>query len=517
MPTRLLVIGLDAMDPSLIEHGVESGDLPALARLEREGTRYRLSNAMRSLPGAIWPEICTGRSVGSVGLFFHPHQLHTGESLPREVEAHEVDPTLDWWDVAGHAGRRVLVLDVPQTVPRPRTNVVHIADWGNHDRSWSPTSEPPAALDDARALVGDHPISQCDELVRGGELSAYVSLLDGLLDGIDRRTRLAEVLLGREHWDAAMVAFTESHCAGHQLWVFADPTHPVALPERPERLRGAIPEVYRAIDAGIGRLVAAAGPDTQVLVVASHGMGAYVGGYQLVPEVLVRLGLRPRPHAGAAMLSRLPRSVRNWLRRVVPTRLRAHRNVLAGTLANHDLLSPRTKATAMPNNRCGAIRLNLRGREPKGRVEPGPEADAILSELRRELTALTQPGSGEPIVELVATATELYGDAHHPDLPDLTVAFRTDLGRLEACESPRVGLVEMPLWPRARRPNGWPKQLGRTGDHTVESRLWARAPGAVPGEQGTASVLDVAPTVLALLGVDIPEGIDGHAIVPTAP
>jgi predicted AlkP superfamily phosphohydrolase/phosphomutase len=211
--------------------------------------------------------------------------------------------------------------------------------------------------------------------------------------------------------------------------------------------------------------------------------------------------------------SSLPDGTRRLLRRAVPDRLRYKRIARAGTLPHHDLASSRTKATVMLNNRCAAIRLNLRDREPYGCVEPGVEADALVDDLRRELHALRQPGTGEPIVDLVATPSELFGPAFHPDLPDLTVGFRTDLGRLEACESPRLGTVEVPLWSRATRPDGWPVDLGRSGDHTANSQLWCCEHGATTRAGGTASVLDVAPTVLALLGVTPPATMTGHALV----
>src|SRR5262249_15721467 len=148
--------------------------------------------------------------------------------------------------------------------------------------------------------------------------------LEALLDGVERRTRLGERMLGRD-WDVVHLAFTESHCVGHQFWAFADPSHPVPLPERGQRLRRPITEADGPIDRGRGRLAAAAGPDTTVVVVFSHGMGPYVGGYQLVPEVLVRLGLRPAPRRVAAVGTGLPRRTRGVLRRIVPDRLRYRR------------------------------------------------------------------------------------------------------------------------------------------------------------------------------------------------
>ena len=513
MSSRVLVIGLDAMEAPIVERGIAAGAYPALAALHDRAVRFTLATPMRSHPGAIWPEINTGRSVGAAGLFFHPSQLRTGDAVPHQVAPEEIDPGDDWWHVAGDAGRRICVVDVPHSVPRPGTHGVHITDWGNHDRSWAPASDPPSALAEVRATVGDHPIDRCDDVVHGGDAAAYERLLDDLQEGIARRTQLGTWMLGREDWDVVQLAFTESHCVGHQCWAFADPSHPVPLPTPSARLRGAIDEIYAAIDGGIASLVAAAGTGATVLVVFSHGMGPYVGGYQLMPEVLVRLGLRPAPLPAAATGSGLPDGVRAVLRRVVPDRLRYQRIARAGTLPHHDLASTRTKATVVLNNRCAGIRLNLRGREPRGRVEPGPEADALLDDLRRELHALRQPGSEEPIVDLVATPEELFGPGTHPDLPDLTVGFRTDLGRIEACESPRVGRVEVPLWSRATRPDGWPVELGRTGDHTDASRLWVCAPGLPARDGGPASVLDVAPTVLALLDVRAAPTMTGRSLV----
>ena len=61
----------------------------------------------------------------------------------------------------------------------------------------------------------------------------------------------------------------------------------------------------------------------------------------------------------------------------------------------------------------------------------------------------------------------------HPDLPDLLVEFRTDLGRIDACYSERVGLVEIPAR-NARVP--------RSGEHTPESRLWLMGPDIPRGQ-----------------------------------
>ena len=505
------------METSLIDRRIAANQLPAFAALGREAARFELDNPMDDLPGAIWPEINTGRAAGALALYFHPAQLHTGEAVPRIVAADEIDASLDWWNIAGSAGRRVLVLDAPQAVPMQGTNGIHIADWGTHDRAWDPVSEPPDALEAAHRIVGPHSPRGCDATVGRGGHKGYETLLASLVDGLERRTRLAEHLMAHDDWDVAHVAISEAHCAGHHFWGFTDAATTMGAP-RPgpadARLSNALDTVYRAIDGSLARIRDAAGPRARVMVIASHGMGPYIAGYQLLPEVLVRLGLRPAPQPAAASLSRLPEPLRASLRRVVPATLRNQRLARAGTFPQVDLVSSRTRATTVANNRCGAIRLNLRGREPNGCVEPGAEAESLVRELRSELLALTQPGTDERIVTRVTTSLDRAPEESHPDLPDVTVAFRRDLGPLEACESPRLGRVEVPYFDRRMRRDGWPRSARRSGDHTDRSRLWLLAPGVRPGPQPgvVAAVRDVAPTALAVLGVDIPTGMTGRSV-----
>jgi predicted AlkP superfamily phosphohydrolase/phosphomutase len=486
VPARVLFIGLDAAEATLLETWAGTGDLPTFKRLMDAAPGIKLDNSLETLPGAIWPEITTGRACHRDALYFHPRQLHTGEVAARAVTPEEIDPRT-FYTVASDAGRRVAVVDLPQVPLASELNGVHITEWGLHDRNFEIGSYPRELLDDLRVRHGDHPIGSCDE--HGGTSEGYARLLAGLLAGVPRKTDLLLDVLGSEQWDLFACAYGESHCVGHQFWGRRD-----SAPGDPLR------EVYRRIDAGVGALIDAAGPDAAVLVLASHGMGEYLGGPQLLPEVLVRLGMGSGSGLAVQLRSRLPGNARTLLRRFVPASLRRPLQARAASLPQ-PLASSATRAIALDNNRCGAIRLNLRGREPFGCVAPGVEAATLLDELRRELLRLEHPASGEPIVASVKTAVEAFGDAHHPDVPDIMVVFRTDLGPLESCRSNRVGTVEVPLY----KPH-----LPRVGDHTTESRLWMLGMPAPPVP--VANVLDIAPTVLSLLDVALPDWLDGRPL-----
>jgi predicted AlkP superfamily phosphohydrolase/phosphomutase len=501
---EVLVIGLDAAEATLLEKWAASGELPAFARLTNQGTVARLGNSLETLPGAIWPELTTGVSGGRTAQYYHPRQIHTGETALRRLEPEDVSTFPHYWSYVSDAGKRVAVIDQPQTVIHPGLNGFMLTEWGLHDRNFGTASDPPEVLQEVLDRWGEHPVLQCDS--HGYTREGFAALLAGLVEGAQRRAELLVELFGREEWDLFVCGFGETHCVGHQFWHFFDPDQPGYDPSAPEELREAVKTVYLEVGKGIEALLDAAGPSTTVLVVASHGMGTAVGGYQLLPEFLVRTGFGSGSGTTAQVRSRTPTTVKGIIRALVPGPIRRRVQARAGSLPL-PLESPDTKAVAIPNNRCGGIRFNLKGREPHGQVEP-EEMDALVKDLRRELHALEDPESGKPIVERVVTAEEAFGADHHPDIPDVIVVFRTDLGQINAAQSPRAGLIRL---------HQYGPDTPRSGDHTVESRLWAMGPGIPPGTRVEGgNVLDLAPTVLALLGVAEPEGLDGKPLAGVA-
>ena len=512
MAARVLFIGLDATQATLLEGGFGGGPLPGLRSLGEAGMRARLGNRIDTLPDAVWPELATGRSAGKAPLYCPTRQLHTGEAVPRPVSESDANPEAHFPTVAARAGKRVATIDLPYAVPVRGLGGVQLVEWGTHEPWLGVRSEPPAFLDGVRARYGDNAVRRCD-LVQGGTPSDYERLLDELLADIERKRHLLGDLLQESDWDLVAACFTEAHCAGHQFWSLYDETHPLHGEHAPPRLRDALVLVYRALDDAVADLVSRAGPDATVVVVASHGMGPHVGGDLLLPVVLERLGLGPRRARLAQVRGSLGGRARRVWRRSLPEPLRARVNKRLN-VATERLDRRGTRAVALENNQCGAIRLNVIGREPTGTVAPGAEADRLIEELRRELLALVDPECGEPIVRAIATADEAFGADHHPDVPDLMVAFRAGLAPIEACASPSIGEVRAPLY-RPFAGGGtadWPTRP-RTGDHTGESRLWMRGPGIAPDPRlRTGDVLDVAPTLLSLLDVPLPSWLDGSVL-----
>lgn len=483
--TKLLVVGLDAVEAPLLEHLMDEGRLPNLSALVARGVGTKVeASCMSSLPGAIWQDILTGRAAWRHGDYY-PSRIHTGGDAIRDMDPFENAGTY-YFDHAAAAGLAGIVVDQP-LVPAytPSADMTLVSEWHVHDAIWDRGTYPTSLLAELEARFGERPYDRCDtnHSEREESLREFASMLQSELS---IKVDMAIHLMRTRPWDHFSIGISQGHCAGHQLWHTHDGARAAG------EARDLVTEIYEAIDAALGRLIVAAGEDCGVVVFTSHGMENYVGGPQLLPPLLEAWGLH-RPPAKRTLARRVvPKKLLGRVFRAAPWLQKAAFDRGVWT----DRLTAETAAIAVPNNRVGAIRLNLAGREPEGCID---DAEAALDGLERRLGSLRHATTGEPIVERTIRTADEYGPDRHSDLPDLLVVFRRDLGELTAVMCPDAGAIEVPI----RRPS-----YQRTGDHTDESRIWTDHP-AVSSVDAMRSE-DIGPSLLALLGVTPPPGLDGR-------
>jgi predicted AlkP superfamily phosphohydrolase/phosphomutase len=518
-PTRVLVLGFDAANPDLIRRWAADGTLPNLRALMDRG----LVGDTRSLEGFIhstWPSFFTGVSPGRHGF----HYIAQVKPETYEYEMNEVRHEA-FWTPLSRAGRRLAVMDAPLFQPDSEINGMHVADWGAVE-NWTRFRTVPASLrGQILAQWGGHPLQGTGEDLRNST-ERQLALLDVLSRGVRARAAMTCHYLAQGQWDLFVQVFTESHSAGHNMWHVHDPSHPSHDPVMAARIGDPIRTIYAEIDAAMGQVIDAAG-DAVVLVVAAHGMSHWYGAEFVLKEILFRLGAaerRPPPPppeldhrlraaaiGGARHLWRL--APPGFRQRVFELRRRMRR-------PSTDLLPLPAIGADPGRSRCflvrnghltAGIRLNLIGREPSGVLSPGPDADRYVAELTADLLAIIDERTGRPLIRAVRRTRDLYSGDRVNELPDLLLDWDDELptgnsnlaggaGATVRVRSPKIGVVECT------------NDYTRTGDHRIGGIFIAAGPGIQPGRLDRAvSVMDFAPTLCKLLGVELPN-VDGRPI-----
>ncbi|MEJ7812385.1 MAG: alkaline phosphatase family protein [Gemmatimonadaceae bacterium] len=516
-PTRLLLLGIDAASPTLLEEWIDDGTMPNLRALTERGLAGATLGVEGFFVGSTWPSLYTGTSPARHGVHYLL-QIVPGTYRLQHVAHAEFVRRPPFWRELSRMGQRVAVLDVPLTRLEPELNGVQVVEWGGHDALYGLHTSPPELAAQLRVRFGTHPAGpSCDRERRSVEdFRAFVEALEA---GARRKGEWTCELLARGGWDLFMQVFTEAHCAGHQCWHLHDAAHPAHDPATSAALGDPLRRVYRAIDAAIGDVLAIAG-DTHVIVFTAHGMRHWYGAQFLLHEILVRLGVTART-AEEPSGSRLREAAAGAMRRL-PAPLRAHARALSDRLSRSGRGVAPAPAIAMDaaRSRCfplnnglavGGIRLNLIGREPGGTLAAGPRAAAFCDQLEEDLLAIVDERTGSALVRRVLRTADLYEGELLDHLPDLLVEWSDEtptgstalaggIGARVRARSPKIGVVE--------GTNGY----GRSGEHRAGGWFVAAGPGIERTRlDAGVSLLDLAPTFTGMLGVRLPD-CDGRPI-----
>jgi len=500
-----MVLGLDGATYDLIGPWIEDGTMPNLQRLVQTGASGVLNTTLPPISSSAWASFATGKNPGKHGLvdFVHPRQ----NSYEIAIVSPQQRASKAIWNLFSEAGRKVGVVGMPVTYPPEQVNGYMISDFLT-PRSSDDYTYPQSLREELRVAVGDFPLLP-NERYRSTKFTDR--FIADMVTDVQQRLEAALYLLDHKEWDFFFILFWSNDMLQHETWSLLDATHPHHDPVAAERYRDPVVGFHRQLDEAVGSLMDKAGPDDLIVVMSDHGFGP-VHSFFLVNNWLREMGwlqLKRRPvtrlkyalyKLGFTPLGvfRLVRALRlGFLRR----RFRFQRG---GGLIKRLFLSfadvdwTRTKAFAVGS--FGQIYINQVGKRPHGIVQPGEDYDRLRDEIAARALEITDPRTGQPVVERVYRREEIYWGQLLDKAPDLVLQSRNweymafghaDFGASHVVE-PIVGM---------------------TGHHRPEGIAMLRGLGVKPGAPlEAASIVDLAPTILYAMGLPVPSDMDGRVL-----
>lgn len=506
---QIVFIAICSGDKDLIARWTASGDMPAVARLMREGRVGGTVGLPGVYVGAHWPSFISGCHPGK-------NRVHSWQQLEpgtyRQYRCHAADHAQrpPFWKYLSEAGRRLCILDIPHSRVLAGINGVQTVEWGAHDAAYGFQASSPDVAAEIATRFGIHPVSgESDAMI---DLAHPLAFRDQLLRGIAMKGELTRHFYAKEDWDFFAQVFTEAHCGGHLLWNLHDRDYRWHVDPPPPEIGDALKDVYVAIDREIGALLERVRDDATIIFLANHGIGPKCNAQHLLDRVLVGLGYAaPKIHPPKARGWRDvvdPPLTRAW--QALPDALRARlaplrdlkRDIVNPSVSPPEVIEPADGKvfTIVNNSAHGGIRVNLIGREPQGKVAPGAEYEALLDALTMDLKGIVNPDTGLPVVDAIYRCDALYLGPERAHLPDLFVQWTND-APVAAVASNRLGRVEGRY------------RYVRSGEHRPDGMFVLRGPGIGNTPIATpAQCMDFAPTIAALMDVALPADIDGRAL-----
>ena len=454
------MIGLDCAEPSLVLERWRD-ELPTLSGLAERGAYGRLTSVIPPITVPAWSCMMASRTPGDLGVYgFRNRSDHTYEGGFIANGAAITEPRL--WDLVTRAGGSSIVLGVPGTYPPRPLNGVMVGCFLTPSLE-SPYTFPPALKREIADTVGEY-LFDCPNF----RTNDKDDLLRQVYEMTDRRFALADHLLETRPWRLFAMVEMGPDRMHHGFWKYMDEDHLKYEPGSP--YADAILDYHRHVDGLIAKLLRHADDDTVVLVVSDHGAKRLDGGIR----------------------------VNEWLRR---------EGLLATVAEPEGVTSPWktgidwSRTTAWGEGGYYArVFLNVEGREPEGQV-PAADYDAVRDDLAARLAAIPDH-EGNPLATAVYKPEELY-DGPKGVPPDLIVIF----GDLNWRSVGTIGGDE--------GVHTFENDTGPDDANHAQDGLWiGTGPGIGAHGRLDAHLLDVAPTVLDLLGIDAPSEMRGKSLVP---
>lgn len=506
---KVFVVGLDGATLDVIAPWAAQGELPHMARLLAEGAYGDLTTVIPPMTAPAWTSFVTGKNPGKHGIIDFVRRREGSYAIEPINATHRKAASL--WSIAGAAGRRVGALNVPITYPPEPVHGFMVS--GLLTPGGSTYTYPPDLAGELDRAVGGYRIHMKPSYARGS--------VDEFLDDLPILTRkqvaATQYLMRSREWDLLSVVYRGPDGVQHAACHADDPAHPLYSRRHHERYGDAILDVYRQVDAHLGELMAMLDDETVLVLMSDHGYGP-LHRFIYLNNWLMRWGMLRIKAAPWARVRELAFRVGFAPVELYDVLLRLGLGFVKGAVTkgkNRSLLSSlflsfadvdwnRTTAYAVGNG--GQIYVNLRGREPQGIVEPGEPYERVVATIVERLHGMVDPmgplpgEAGAQIEVDVYRRDELYAGEQVERLPDVVFLPR-DLRRMP--------FGEYEFGSRALVGPSW----SISGTHRMNGVVALWGPGIKRGrELHGAEIIDLAPTILALLGVEIPHDMDGRVL-----
>ena len=478
--SRVLLIGWDGADWRILDPMLEAGLLPNLQALIDRGARGVLRSTVPNHSWSAWPSFLTGLNPANHGVYdIFERDFSTRKSLPVTYGSIREKTILSDLTAAGAA---TVMTNVPLTFPPPRVEGKLVA--GGVLPKWRPFTHPAPLAQELEKAGTPYPINGMSWTTFRNRPEPF---LDEAMELTQDRIRANEHLLETTDWRFGCLVYVSTDRVQHCLAKHVSPDHPDFASLSREPVAERIRDVYRVLDDGLGQHLAGLDPDDLALFISDHGFQSCTRALHM-DRVLEKLGFLRFAASGAVFGPMQWGPMRAAARKVYDA-LGLHGRVSLPQSVNW----AKTVAYTSVRSTGEGISINLAGREPDGTVDPADHA-ATRDRVIEALAGFLDPRTGRSPFAAVRRREEVFHGRHVDTAPDI-VLEPAPLYSLTHARS----VIEDADW--------------LSGDHRMEGVIAAAGPRvAADAFSEPALLVDVAPTVLAALGVPASVKHDGQVL-----
>ena len=454
---KVVVIGLDCATPKTLFNDFLD-DCPNIKKLMENGVYGKLKSSDPPITVPAWMVMSTGKKAGTLGIYGFRHRKGNSYTDYWVVNSLTIkDQKI--WDILGENKLKSIILGIPPTFPAQPVFGNLVTGFITPD-TLSKYTYPPDLKIEINENLGDYIL----------DVPFRTDAKDQLLINIHKMTNIhfktIKYLIKNKEWDYCQFVIIGLDRLHHGFWKYYDKSHPKY--KIGNIFESAIKNYYKKVDKEIGEILDLLDEKTLIFVVSDHGAKA-MKGCLCVNMALEKLGL-----------------------------LKFKRKHEPGTkLQDADIDWENTYAWGW-GGYYARIFLNVKGREENGIIESN-NYEKWRKKVAKSLKDIPDD-QGNPMETKVLKPEDIY-TVIRGDKPDLMVYF-DDLNWRSAGT---VGYNTMYLDENDTGPDD--------AVHDYYGIFIIYDPKKKIGRQlEPKNILDIAPTILDIYGIDIPKDLEGKII-----
>jgi predicted AlkP superfamily phosphohydrolase/phosphomutase len=263
---RVVVIGFDGLEPTLVRKWMGQGRLPTFAKLAEKGILGDLITVLPPSSASAWTSAVTGVNPGKHGIYGFLRQTSSDVAATSEFNTSLDRGFAPVWEVLGSYGRKSCIINIPLSSPADSLNGLMIAGF-------------PHASDDSRSyywprslekILGDYDFDAFRVTCAKNREDRFLQKMEAIAS---KRLNLGLKLFQEAQWDLFWLVFTFPDRYQHYMWKYMDPNHPMYDPEAGPIYGGEIEAAYVRADNYLAEFMNRLGENDLLIVMSDHGFG----------------------------------------------------------------------------------------------------------------------------------------------------------------------------------------------------------------------------------------------------
>lgn len=498
--TRIITIGLDCATWDLIKPWANAQKLPNFMRLIENGTTASLKSTYPPVTPVAWPSIFTGKNPGKHGIFGFTDANPLSLKIPRVSSNYMKCKPI--WDILSENGKKVCLVNIPFAFPPSKVNGIMTSGMRTPsiNSEFTYPEELKKELLEKFDFIPDY---------GAGVYKDKETFCIAHDKSLEENLKMSLYLFKKDFWDFYMFIPVEIDHVQHFFWDDMDESHPLHNDKTSEKYSNKILEYYKKFDEYLGKIIDYMDEDTILIVVSDHGAGPLhkeialnewlrkegylklkkskgINFQSLIKKIFSKIGLdteKIKSLFNRLGLSRYIISSPVFLREMIPSK----------EPKMWDIDWEKTKAYA--HQSFGQIYINKNVLKDSSSTM---EYENLRTNIIKRLYELKDTDIGSNIVKKVYKKEDLYSGPNLSKAPDLYVVPINETYEFVRFSKDGCSIFSPPRLPGHHNENGILIFYGK----------WIKKGKEIEN----ITMYDIAPTMLHILNLSIPDDVDGRVL-----